>query len=208
MTSHRAPKQWSLSSNETITLIDAWENNLILSLDPNFADFLTDGSSWGKKTNATVLRGFSNNPECVPAARRRTAAQKVTHLEMMLGQIENYAPIISRSSIVKNSTSISRVWQMIRQHYGLQLTGSHFLDLANISLKREQRLPRIYFKAKWPLLKTTCAQHPAESLIMARYLSLTKNYLHPKKICCSYLVTPIPSKPSAACETALWNRVT
>ena len=141
MTSHRAPKQWSLSSNETITSIDAWENNLkyILSLDPNFADFLTDGSSWGKKTNATPLRGFSNDSESVPAARRRTAAQKVTHLEMMLGQIANYAPIISRSSIVKNSTSISGVWQTIRQHYGLQLTGSRFLDLANISLKPEQR---------------------------------------------------------------------
>ena len=141
MTSHRAPKQWSLSSNETITSIEAWENNLkyILSLDPNFADFLTDGSSWGKKTNATPLRGFSNDPESVPTARRRTAAQKVTHLEMMLGQIANYAPIISRNSIVKNSTSISGVWQSIRQHYGLQLTGSRFLDLANISLKPEQR---------------------------------------------------------------------
>ena len=58
---------------------------------------------------------------------------------MMLGQIANYAPIISRSSIVRNSTSISGVWQTIRQHYGLQLTGSRFLDLANISLKPEQR---------------------------------------------------------------------
>ena len=57
----------------------------------------------------------------------------------MLGQIANYAPIISRSSIVKNSTSISGIWQTIRQHYGLQLTGSRFLDLANISLKPEQR---------------------------------------------------------------------
>lgn len=90
------------------------------------------------KTNATPLRGFSNDPESVPA-RRRTAAQKVTHLEMMLCQIANYAPIISRNSIVKNSTPISGVWQTIRQHYGLQLTGSRFLDLANIFLKPEQR---------------------------------------------------------------------
>ena len=57
----------------------------------------------------------------------------------MFGQIANYAPFISRSSIVKNSTSISGVWQTIRQHYGLQLTGSRFLDLANISLKPKQR---------------------------------------------------------------------
>ena len=140
MTFHRVPKQWSLSSNETITLIEAWENNLkyILSFDPKFADFLTDGSSWGKKTNTTPLRGFSNDPESVLAARRRTAAQKVTHLEMMLSQIANYAPIISQNSIVKNSTSINGIWQTIRQHYGLQLTGSRFLDLVNISLKPEQ----------------------------------------------------------------------
>ena len=57
----------------------------------------------------------------------------------MLGQIANYAPIISRNSIVKISTSINGVWQTIRQHYGLQSTGSRFLDLANISLKPEQR---------------------------------------------------------------------
>ncbi len=141
MTSHRAPKQWSLTSKETITSIEAWENNLkfILSLDSNFAGFLTDGSSWGKKTNTSPLRGFTNDPETVPAAQRRTAAQKTAHLEMMLGQVANYAPIISRNSIVKNSTSINGVWQTIRQHYGLQSTGSRFLDLAFISLKPEQR---------------------------------------------------------------------
>jgi len=51
---------------------------------------------------------------------------------MILGQIANYAPIISQNSIVKNPTSI-------RQHYGFQLAGYRFLDLANISLKPEQR---------------------------------------------------------------------
>ena len=149
MTSHRVLKQWPLSLNKTITSIKAWENNYlkyILFLDPNFADFLTDGLSWGKKTNAMPLHGFSNDPESVLAARRRTAAQKVTYLEVMLGQMANYAPIISQNSIVKNSLSISGVWQTIRQHYDLQLTGSHSLDLANISLKPEQR-PKIYSKA-------------------------------------------------------------
>ena len=87
----------------------------------------------GKNRNASPVRGFYNDPESVPAARRRTAAQKVTHLEMMLGQIGNYAPI------VKNSTSINDVWRTIRQHYVLKTTGSRFLYLANISLKPQQR---------------------------------------------------------------------
>jgi len=56
---------------------------------------------------------------------------------MTLNQIANYAPI-SRNSIIKNSTSISSIWQTIRQHYGLQLSSSCFLDLGSISLKSKQ----------------------------------------------------------------------
>ena len=146
MAAVRAPKQWSLTTTETITSIEAWENNLkyILSLDHNFAPFLTAGATWLKKTNASPLRGFTDDDEDIPQIQRRTAAQKVTHLEMMLGQIANYAPVISRNTIVRNSTSISGVWQAIRQHYGLQSTGSRFLDLANIKAKLDQRPEDLY----------------------------------------------------------------
>lgn len=146
MATVRAPKQWSLTTSETITSIEAWENNLkyILSLDPNFASFLTADASWLKKTNAAPLRGFTDDGEDVPAIRRRTADQRVSHLEMMLGQIANYSPLISRNTIVRNSTSVNGVWQSIRQHYGLQSTGSRFLDLANIKLKSDQRPEDLY----------------------------------------------------------------
>jgi predicted transposase YbfD/YdcC len=146
MAAFRAPKQWSLTTTETITSIEAWENNLkyILSLDHNFASFLTADATWLKKTNASPLRGFTNDAEDIPQIQRRNAAQKVTHLEMMLGQIANYAPVISRNTIVRNSTSISGVWQAIRQHYGLQSTGSRFLDLANIKSKLDQRPEDLY----------------------------------------------------------------
>ena len=90
------------------------------------------------------MRGFEDDDEEVPTIRRRTAAQKVTHLEMMLEQIANYVAIISRNTIVRNSTSINGVWQAIRQHYGLQSTGSRFLDLANIKLKADQRPEDLY----------------------------------------------------------------
>jgi hypothetical protein len=46
---------------------------------------------------------------------------------MLLGQIANYAPIISRNTIVKNSVSIDSIWQAIRLHYGFQTSGAHFL---------------------------------------------------------------------------------
>ena len=108
MAAIRAPKQWSLTKQKTITSFEAWGQNLqyTLFLDPNFAGFLVDDVTWLKKTNAKPLRGFQNNGEDVAEANRRTAAQKGTHLELMLGQIANYCPVISRNTIVKNSTSI------------------------------------------------------------------------------------------------------
>ena len=57
----------------------------------------------------------------------------------MLGQIANFCPVISRSSIVKNSTSISSVWQAIRAHYGFQCTCARFLDSSNIKLEVDER---------------------------------------------------------------------
>jgi hypothetical protein len=67
MAAVRAPKQWSLTTTETITSIEAWENNLkyILSLDHNFASFLTAGATWLKKTNASPLRGFTDDGEAI-----------------------------------------------------------------------------------------------------------------------------------------------
>ncbi|KAK2550541.1 hypothetical protein P5673_028741 [Acropora cervicornis] len=93
MNSNRAPKQWSLTKNETITTFEAWRQNLqySLSLDANFC------------------------------------------------------PVISHSSIVKNSTSISSVWQAIRAHYGFQSTGARFLDFSDIKLEVDER-PEVLFQ--------------------------------------------------------------
>ncbi|KAK3100661.1 hypothetical protein FSP39_023313 [Pinctada imbricata] len=137
----RAPKQWQLTKNETITSFEAWRQNLqyILSLDANFASFLVNGFTWLKKTPITPLRGLTDDGEPVPEAQRRTAAQKVMHLELMLGQIANFCPIVSRNTIVKNSTSVNSIWQSIRLHYGLQSTGSHFLDFDNIRFEPGER---------------------------------------------------------------------
>ena len=129
---HRAPKQWCLSKSETINSFENWRQNLLytLSLDSNFAPFLAEGFTWGKKTKADPLRGFTDDGEDVAEANRLTAQQKVNFLELMLGQIANYCPIIARNTLVKNSTSIQSIWNTIRQHFGFQITGAHFIDFA------------------------------------------------------------------------------
>ena len=108
-------------------------------MDPNFAQFHVEGVLWLNKTRAAPLRGFQGDEEPIPAAQHRTAQQKVTQLELMLGQIVNYCPEISRSSVVKDSTSIDSTWQSIRMHYVFQSTGAHFIDFIDIKLQPDER---------------------------------------------------------------------
>ena len=66
------------------------------------------------------LRGFTNDDETVPEHSRKAAAQKNNILELMLDQIANYCPVISRNTIVKISTSVNNTWPAIHLHYGFQ----------------------------------------------------------------------------------------
>ena len=73
MNSNRAPKQWSLTKNETITTFEAWRQNLqySLSLDANFVPFLADNFTWLKKSSTAPNRGLEPDGDDVPTTRRR-----------------------------------------------------------------------------------------------------------------------------------------
>ena len=131
-----------------------------LAIDPAFSPFLKSGATWGKKTRQSPHRGFTNDGEDVYVANRRTAEQKAQPLELMLGQIANYCPILSRNTIVKNSNSLDSIWQAIRLHFGFQTTGSHFLDFDNIRLLPDERpedlFQRLVSFAEDSLLSSGC----------------------------------------------------
>uniref|UniRef100_A0A6A7G5Q4 Retrovirus-related Pol polyprotein from transposon opus n=1 Tax=Hirondellea gigas TaxID=1518452 RepID=A0A6A7G5Q4_9CRUS len=133
----RAPKQWCLSRVETVTSFENWRQNIqyVLSLYSKFSPFLVDDFKWEKKTKRDPTRGLEYDPSSVPEVRHYTAQQKVATLELMLGQVANYCPVISRNTIVRNSTSIDQIWQCIRLHYGFQSTGAHFVGLADMKLE-------------------------------------------------------------------------
>ena len=132
--SPRAPKQWQLTKIETFTSYESWRQNLIYVL---FTPWRLD-ATWRKQTAANPSRGLTNDDTSVSEAERLTAAPKKAHLDLLLGQIANVCPVISRNSIVKHST-LNDIWQKIRQHYGFQSTGAHFLDLASIHLQPDER---------------------------------------------------------------------
>ena len=98
-----AQRQWTLTENESNTTFEAWRTNLIsiLALEEAFTPFLKPDVIWGRKTKTSPLRGFQGTD----------AAQQVATLETMLGLIANYAPVISRGTVVKGSTSLKSVWE-------------------------------------------------------------------------------------------------
>ena len=123
----------------------SFSERLVLNEDARFAPFLRPGVTWKKTSRSSANRGLSNDGDTVPEGERLTAAQKVVILDrMMLGQIANYCPIISRNSIVKNSTSLDSIWQAIRLHFGLQHTGAQFLDFADIRQESGEKPEDLY----------------------------------------------------------------
>lgn len=98
----------------------------------------------GKKSSTSPHRGFQDDEEDVALAIRRTRQQKVNMLVLMLGQIANYCPVISRNTIEKNSISIDNIWQTIRLHYGFQSTGAHFIDFAAIRFEPNEQPEDLY----------------------------------------------------------------
>ena len=178
----RAPKQWCLTKVETVNSFENWKQNLIytLNLDNNFSAFLVEGVTWGKHTSNAPLRGFTNDADTVPEANRLTAQIKVNRLNLMLGQIANYCPVIARNRIVKSSTSLNDIWQAIRLHFGFQITGAHFLDFNDIKFDPNERpedlFQRLMAFVDDNLLKVGGLAHHGEPLMKM------KKCLHPLKI--------------------------
>ena len=149
MATNRAPKQWCLTESETLNSFKNWKENLCytLSLDPAFKPFLADDVTWRKSTDPAPSRGFTDTTQ-TDADGNTTVTEskesKCATLNLMLGQIANYCTVISRNQIIKNSTSLSNIWDIIRQHYGFHTTGSRFLDLAHVKLQAGERAENLY----------------------------------------------------------------
>ena len=141
---NRAPKQWSLTDNETLNSFKNWKENLLytLSLDASFKPYLKPNVTWGKLTTSSPNRGFTDDDNS--ATNKQTKEEKTATLGSMLGLIANWATVISRNQIVERSVSLKDIWSKIREHYGFHITGSRFLDLTNIRLKGGERPEKLY----------------------------------------------------------------
>ena len=67
-----------------------------------------------------------------PAESKFPGTYARTNSQLLSSNISN--------TLVKNATSIQSVWNMIRAHFGFQITGAHFMDFANLQLEADERL--------------------------------------------------------------------
>ena len=166
-------KLWALTTTETFTSYMNWQENLVyvLGLDNRFTEFMEDGFEWedgdaddhgfesdeeeeeapnanadahGGGHQAAHANAANNAQHPRNAPRFRTAAQKARALHLMLGQIANYCNVIARHQIMQESTSLDSIWEMIREHFGFNVTGSRFLDLSAIRLRPGEKPADLY----------------------------------------------------------------
>ena len=140
MTTFKPPKPYKLSKTETIASFEAWKHNQLYNLqaDPVFKALLASTTTWQKK--GVTNRGLTDDT----ADGGKTAVEKCQTLNLMLDQIANWCPYISRTFLVKQSTSLNDVWQKIREHNGFLCTDGHFLDISSIRLEPDERPEDLY----------------------------------------------------------------
>ena len=106
----------------------------------------------------------------------------------MLGQVANYAAVISCNTITKLPTSLYNIWAKLRQHYGFQATGAHFLDLSYIRLQPDEIHQDIFQRLlaffEDNILVTGCGitHHSAPITTNADLTPSLENNCHTKKI--------------------------
>ena len=142
-------KQRTLTENENETTFNTWQQSIMfhLVIDSKFSRF-TDPADLGTwKATSVANRGYvTDSTETVdgipplPAAQQMTGAQKAAILKVLLGSVSTFAPVISGKFITEQATSLNDVFERLRGHYGIRVTGSRILELSSITLKPNESL--------------------------------------------------------------------
>ena len=144
-------KPRTLTQHEDQTSFDSWIEAMTfhISLSDKSTRFLPSGdlSTW----TTAADRGFqddTNETAGVTNENKMNKQAKASLLNIILGSIAGYAPVISSKFIKKQSTSLESIWDRLRSYYGFRRTGSRILDLTEIKLEpnesRECLWERLY----------------------------------------------------------------
>ena len=137
-------KQRILTEHETESTFATWQQGMMFQLviDSKFSRFTstTDLGSW--KATAVPHRGYTDDvttgANAVSEAVRMTALQKEAMLQVLLGSVATFAPVISHKYITQQATCFDDIWNRLRSHYGFRVTGGRILELAQFSLNSNE----------------------------------------------------------------------
>ena len=111
------PKQRCLTEEETPNSFESWMESLIfhISLSDKSARFLSTGdlNTWTTAQD----RGFrddGNNDAGITADNKMNRQAKASLLNIVLGSIASYAPVISAKFVKNQSTSLESIWDRLR----------------------------------------------------------------------------------------------
>ena len=120
-----APRPWILSKEETPSSFETWKENLLfnLTVDGSFSEFLQEGYTWSPPS--VLHRGLVDDEAAT--ANSRTALQKEAYLNLMLGSIAGFAPVIRRTYFMQEACSLHDIWSRLRTYYRFRKTGALIL---------------------------------------------------------------------------------
>ena len=154
-------KPRTLTTHEDPTSFDSWIESITfhVSLSDKSTRFLPTGdlNTWSVDKD----RGFQDDGDeaHVTPDNKMNKTAKAALLNLVLGSIAGFAPVISSKFIKNQSTSLESIWNRPRSYYGFRRTGSRILDLTDIKLElnetRESLWERLYSFLEDQLLTKT-----------------------------------------------------
>ena len=159
------PKLRCLTANESIASLEAWRNNIIYGLkqNPDFREYLTDNFIWGKKTRISPNRDLANiyRKELIQQEDRtkepkeelilvKSSEDRAEVVDLLLDQIANYCQDIHipRQDITRDCRCLKDVWQVIRQYYNKQQSGSLLNDVWKLRREVDETPQSLFARMK------------------------------------------------------------
>ena len=121
-------------------------------MNEEFRPYLVAGFRWGKKSRLKETRDLVDIPEVktegVVTTPKKSKEERAIEVDLMLDQIANFAPVIPRNDVIKDSATMDEVFQKIRLFYNLQSTGSLLNECWNIKRLPEETPQALYARLK------------------------------------------------------------
>ena len=105
-----------------------------LAIDEKAARFFTDLKTWTTADD----RGFTDDDTETNADIKMSGVAKKLLLNICLGSIATYAPVISPKFIKNQSTCYDDIWSRLRAHYGFRKTGARITEFCDFKLDSDE----------------------------------------------------------------------